>query len=351
MIQKLRSAIPKGIKRGVRFVVSYPSYWVKLRRNYAYDRRRFSKFSSANGSLDRRTPMQSWINADYHKIEKALALPAPRPGFGVAVVTRLVENLDRYLEKYSPDDVCVIAVNTLSEYLEFNSGHGIENPRLARKVEGFKARADFARCDTQQGGTVEIRRDQILARSQMDLRDFFESRHSIRKFSEAPVPKALIGKAVELAKKTPSVCNRQSWRVYAFDESPLREAVVACQKGNTGFGAEIRTALVVTTNTETFFAVGERNQCWIDGGLFCMSLVYALHSLGLGSICLNWSVELETDIELHRVAKIPESEAVMMLIGVGFLPETLRVAQSNRKPVSEILSWNGRGDDDGRTHG
>lgn len=341
MINKLRSAIPKGFKRKARFIVSYPAYWIRLRRNYAYDRRRFSKYSSANGSLERRIQMRSWINADYHKIEKALALRAPRPGFGVAVVTRLVETLERYLALYEMDEICAIAINTLHEYREFNSSHGIQDPRLDRKLKEFRRAKGFGSCDLGSGGTVEIDREEILRKSRLDLSDFFGSRHSIRQFSDEKAPRDLIEKAVELAKKTPSVCNRQSWKVYAYDESPLKERVVACQKGNTGFGAQIQTALVVTTNTETFFAVGERNQCWIDGGLFCMSLVYALHSLGLGSICLNWSVEMETDMELHRVGGIPNSEAVIMLIGVGFLPERLKVAQSSRKPLEEILFWGG----------
>ena len=148
-----------------------------------------------------------------------------------------------------------------------------------------------------------------------------------------------MGKAVRMARKTPSVCNRQSWKVYAYSDPVLLEKVVECQKGNSGFGDQIKAILVVTSNTETFFSIGERNQCWIDGGMFSMSLVYSLHSLGLGSICLNWSVEKATDENLHQVASIPDSEAVIMMIGIGFLPKTLRVAQSHRKPLEELLIW------------
>jgi nitroreductase len=189
---------------------------------------------------------------------------------------------------------------------------------------------------------MEIRREAILQKATMDLTGFFESRFSVRQFSPKPVPRGVIEKAIRMAQKSPSVCNRQSVKVYAFDQPAWRERVLACQRGNAGFGQELQVVLVVTSDVKTFFSAGERNQCWIDGGLFSMSLVYALHSLGVGSICLNWSAEMEEDEELHRVAGIPEGEAVIMFIGVGFLPEKLVVAQSRRKPLGEVLIWGGR---------
>ena len=340
LVQKLRAAIPKGWKRRARYVVGYPVYWFRLRGNYAYDRRRFGRWSSARGWLESETPLRSWINADYHKIEKALVLKAPRPGFGSAVVLRLVENLDRYLSRFPMDEICVIAINTLREYIRFNQSHGIEDPRLARRVEQFAAKSGFEQVNQGQGGTMEVLREDIWKRGRIDLTDFFLSRHSIRQFDPEIPSKDLLSKAVALARRTPSVCNRQSWKAYVFDEPELKSRVMACQKGNAGFGPETPVAIVVTTDTQTFFAVGERNQCWVDGGLFSMSLVYALHSLGLGAICLNWSVEKADDQALRRVAAIPDSEVVIMLIGVGFPPEKLKVAQSCRKPVEDVLVWN-----------
>ena len=123
--------------------------------------------------------------------------------------------------------------------------------------------------------------------------------------------------------------------VYLAEED--KKQVLSCQGGNAGFGETVKGVLVVTTDTSRFFSVGERNQCWIDGGLFSMSLVYALHSLGLGSCCLNWSVEKDTDQKLRRITGIPQSEVVIMMIGVGHLPEKLVVARSMRKPLETIL--------------
>jgi hypothetical protein len=71
--------------------------------------------------------------------------------------------------------------------------------------------------------------------------------------------------------------------------------------------------------------------------MFAMSLIYALHSLGLGTCCLNWSVEQDADLRLRSVAQIAPSENVIMLLAVGHLPDELAVACSPRKDLSDVL--------------
>ncbi len=51
-----------------------------------------------------------------------------------------------------------------------------------------------------------------------------------------------------------------------------------------------------------------------------MSLVYALHSLILGLICLNWSAEKAAVEIFHRIASIQEYMSGIILIRIGFFP-------------------------------
>ena len=71
--------------------------------------------------------------------------------------------------------------------------------------------------------------------------------------------------------------------VHAYDDE--RQQQVIAVQGNAGFGDRVPLVLVITSDLQTFFAPEERNQAWIDGGMFAMSLVHALHSLGLASCC------------------------------------------------------------------
>jgi nitroreductase len=93
---------------------------------------------------------------------------------------------------------------------------------------------------------------------------------------------------------------------------------------------------VVCSEFDIFEKLDERNQGWIDGGLFAMTLVYALHSLGLGSCMLNWSVSNARDASFRAAFGVPENQGVICMIAVGHLRDSFRVAQSPRRPVEDL---------------
>lgn len=338
-IKPLTRSIPTSWKRMVRYWAGYPAYFFKLTSNSLYDFRRFNKWSSADGKQSLKEHYRAWIIADYHKIEKALAFSQPRTGFGKVVLVRLIEHTDFYVRHFGTDTSVLCAAGVLLSYQAFHDDRGARPalPDLVEKARAWKSKTTLADAeDCQTGGVINCTREQIHGRGKMDLSEFFFSRHSIRQYAPDPVDAELVDQAVRMAQRTPSVCNRQSPKVYVYLDPAERKKVIQCQKGNAGFGDQATGVLVVTADTRAYFSVGERYQAWIDGGMFAMSLVYALHSLGIGSCCLNWSVEKTADRELRRVAHIPESECIIMMISIGHLPESFVVAQSQRKPLDEV---------------
>jgi nitroreductase len=167
------------------------------------------------------------------------------------------------------------------------------------------------------------------------------ARHSVRNFEATPVEGDLIRNAVDLALRAPSVCNRQAWRVYALTSSDAIARALTAQNGNSGFGHQLQMLLVVACDLTRFLTIGERNQGWIDGGMFSMMLVLALHSHGLGTCCLNLSLDCQQDMRLREVVPIADHESPVMMIAVGHMPESLSVAQSRRRPVADVLTWVG----------
>lgn len=330
-VMRIKSILPTSIKLWLKPRSDQARFVIGLLSNYWYDGRRFSKWSAAGG-VKSRDNFRALITMDYHRIEKALALRDPRPGFGAWLIPRLMNNIRRYRQAHGSDETVRIATNALRAFGEFNASFGVAQP----EVDGFLNE----RCDENAiacGGVEDTSKDEILSASQHDLAAFFASRHSIRQFADEEVDMAVIELAVQMAMYTPSVCNRQTCKVHVFCRAEDKAKVLSYQNGNRGFGEQASKVLIVTSDLQGFASIGERNQCWIDGGMFSMSLVYALHSLGLGTCCLNWSVEKETDQGLRAAAGIGESEAVMMMIAVGHLPHQLRVAQSPRKDLSEVL--------------
>jgi nitroreductase len=295
----------------------------------------YSRFSGLRGS-DRKGVLQARIIKAYHRVEKGLALSAPRPGFGADAIASLIQDLGAYRQRFGDDHIVRRGLQTLAEYQVFNLGMGTMVPEVARLLSSCAYSA--GQPGEAEGGTMEVTRAGIHAAARIDLNTFFQSRYSIRQFSAEAVAETLIEQAIRMAQKTPSVCNREAGRVFLVADKQRAAELLAHQNGNRGFGEQADKLLVITASLDCFLTVGERYQCWIDGGLFAMSLIYALHSLGLGSCCLNWSVEPQTDSAFKRAAGIPEDQAIIMLLAVGHLPERFRVAISARRPLEDILT-------------
>lgn len=322
--------------KSVSFVTGLSSP-TRLLANFIYDSSRFLKSSSAGGRFNTKTKFQALIIKEYHRIEKGLALKEPRVGFGYNVVQSLVLTLRKYQRKYGLDETAQTALNVLFAYYEFNLKNGRQDEQLYKELVELKNTIPHNQSLTSTGGVLELSKQEILDSAQLDLRDFFKSRYSIRQFTSENVEMSLIEAAVKMAQKTPSVCNRQSSKVYVFSSDEDKRKALSYQMGNRGFGDQASKVLIVTSNLGHFFNIGERNQCWIDGGMFAMSLVYALLSLGLGTCCLNWSVVYERDLALKKAVRIDDSESIIMMIAVGHLPDELKVAQSARKTLKEVL--------------
>ncbi|MBE9209870.1 nitroreductase family protein [Nostoc sp. LEGE 06077] len=273
---------------------------------------------------------------DYHRLEKGLALKEPRIGFGSEIIKRLISNLWIYHKKYGLDETGQIAINVLCSYHNFSIKNGLNNAQLHQEILALKEVNNEKNC-TNQGGVLEVTKQQINEATYINFQAFVNSRYSIRHFAPIDVEMYLIEQAVEMAQKTPSVCNRQSSKLHVFSSEEDKKAVLICQNGNRGFGDQASKVLIVTSDLQYFISTGERNQGWIDGGMFAMSLIYALHSLGLGTCCLNWSVEFQIDEKLRNISGIKDSELIIMMIAVGHLPTKLKVAQSPRKKLHDVM--------------
>ncbi|MGK7933248.1 MAG: nitroreductase family protein [Microcystaceae cyanobacterium] len=306
--------------------------------DYIYDFKRFCQWSSTQKHEHTLKQLRALITVDYHRLEKGLAFREPRVGFGKDAVTKLLAHLKQYVE-ITPqrDNTGEIALNALFSYYKFNSEQGLNDEELYQELLHLKSQLSDYGNPESTGGFYTVNRHDIQKVAKIDLQDFFRNRYSVRDFTEEEVDLNLIEQAVKMAQKTPSVCNRQSAKVYVFSKEEDKKQILQQQNGNRGFGHKANKVLIVTSNLEHFIWAGERNQGWIDGGMFAMSIVYALHSLGLGSCCLNWCVSHEKDQTLKKVAGINDSEVVVMMIAVGHLPEHFKVAQSVRKNIEEVM--------------
>lgn len=167
---------------------------------------------------------------------------------------------------------------------------------------------------------------------------FFESRSSTRAFSDREVPRSKVEGALECAMKTPSVCNRQPWRVKNFTERSQIDQALSYQNGNRGFGHEAPGLLVIGCDLRSFFGNTERNEAYVDSGLFAMSVMMALHAEGISSCSLNWCIPPEVNEKFLNHFDLPPWFEVGMFLAYGYpLSDDLNVARSPRKALGDLM--------------
>jgi nitroreductase len=186
-------------------------------------------------------------------------------------------------------------------------------------------------------GVVQFQKQTYQNLAHGDFAALAGSRHSLRIFGDEAVKEDAVFSALEIARKTPSACNRQPWHVYWVRTPEAKNKLLEIQSGHRGFGAGADSFLIVTADIQSYFGVVERHQTFIDGGLYAMSLLYALHYAGLGACPLNWCVAFKTDMKLRNMFAIPDSENVIMIIAIGTLPQEIKAAKSLRKSVVDTV--------------
>ncbi|MEY8216415.1 MAG: hypothetical protein RPR97_18255, partial [Colwellia sp.] len=71
---------------------------------------------------------------------------------------------------------------------------------------------------------------------------------------------------------------------------------------------------------------------------YSMSIILALHSLGLGACCLNWSKGPVDDLKFRSGVKIKDNHSVLMMIAFGFPDDEFKVCRSARRPLEEVYT-------------
>jgi nitroreductase len=278
-----------------------------------------------------------------HGFEKGLSRTSNfRPGFGQATVPLLAAEMNKWVDKggSTNDAFFKIAASVMNTYFERHRTFNMDLPDL-RSLFNKTVWDAIQNADSRQGGALpaaEVREDEIAGAPDRSFLEVAYGRRSIREFTSEPVSDADIRAAVRIAMQAPSVCNRQSWRVRVFDDQVRMQAALDLQGGFRGYAMPPRL-LLVTSDLTAFLMAVERNQPFIDGGLFLMMLMLGLEQMGLGSCPLNTAMSKDREDSIRKILKIPDSEVFIAFLAVGHYEATVLVPKSTRIPVNEVLQY------------
>ncbi|WP_407494402.1 nitroreductase family protein [Pseudooceanicola sp. MF1-13] len=199
--------------------------------------------------------------------------------------------------------------------------------------------------------------------------DRMKTRHTIRDFTDRPVPQDIIETAIATAGMAPSGANHQPWHFVAISDPALKSRIRAAaeeeeEKFYAGGGGDEWIAALEPIGTGVskphldiapwlIVIFAQRYGLTDDGtryknyyvpestGIATGFLISALHHAGL--YCLTHTPNPMKF--LTELCGRPDHEKPIMILAVGHAAEdaTIPAAAKAKKPLSEILSFNPQG--------
>lgn len=273
------------------------------------------------------------IILDEHSIEKGMTSSNPRC-FGVNKVKNIIRCLNLYEKNcWSKDDFAYnLGVSILFEYCKFYEIHN-----WIDKSEYFLVKEFIKNKKTNlKTGVIQVAKSDFITNANIDYLDFLNSRHSFRNFQKRKISNVDMRKAVNMALKTPTACNRQMCKIYYIKSDEIRNKIIKFSHGLTNFDNDSVNVIIITYDICSLCVPGELTQGMFNAGLVSMNFVNALHSIGIGSCFLEYSNDLREENKMKNIIGIPLNEKIAVVIAAGYYPEKSVVPLSTRKNIDEI---------------
>lgn len=272
-----------------------------------------------------------------HQIEKGLSHKAFRHGFGHKPLALLSVEMRRFRAAIGSESIPYLsALSALREYVDRHS----EYPDDLTYVRSLFSKDEWFEIITaakEFGGSFVVSKKSKDKMKHADLQTLMTERHSVREYSNQEVTLNELRPVIKLAMRTPSVCNRQGTRVHVILDNELINSALRIQGGFNGYNLP-PALLLITTDIRVFMAPQERNEGFVDGGLFSMSLLLALEANGLAACPLNTMMKDDNEALTRKILDIPEWENLVMYIAVGHFPDEAIACVSKRLCDSEIIT-------------
>jgi nitroreductase len=309
---------------------------VRLRYLAHKDVSRFSRTASFSVFDDGYEQVVSRIMYNVHALEKGLARNQERRlGFGVKALANLNDTLVVYrMKDYDRSGFAYVqGLSVIQRYKELHAEEHFDVSFLDEIIDPAFLDPDGV---YSAAGTKTVRRADKLGNSEKGFFELAQGRSSVREFSGAPIDTDKVMNALRNAEKTPSVCNRQGWKVYWVEDPDLAGEVLKHQRG-FGYPRMPEVLLTITVSNNSYLSPVERNQAFVDGGLFSMSVLYGLEYEGLAAVPLNAMMYYRAQKAVRELLDIDDSEMIAMFIAVGeFMDESI-VPISDRKSADSFV--------------
>jgi nitroreductase len=268
-----------------------------------------------------------------HILEKALVNSRLKPTFGEQYVASLVPQLRTAIASDTLDantrDWAIAVLNRYFAVCQFT-------PKIKAAHDIFvglrldNANPHLIPYPAQARPPLTVTYEALLSLA--------KRRRSIRVFLEKEVPVGEVRRAMAVAVESPSACNRQAFRFLLYTEEKYIKQIVEIPMG----GKTLKLpALIVIVGRYSGYHNEREIYCPIDDAMLsAMAFQFALETVGLSSVCINWPTLREKDEAIREIVELEEDEFVIMLLGLGYADPAGKIPYSAKRNVDEMLLVN-----------
>lgn len=301
---------------------------IKIRSLLKDERRHLKKSMSEANQIEFDLRMQM------HAVEKAVLIENCAIIKSERILLKIIESLKKYIRLTGNAQAAVIseAVSIVQMALDFAEEKQLTIKHTKKALDNFFDEYHIEKKVYENVRIIEETIDNGV--SWEEYESLMKSRHSIRSYEKGIVPESDVLDIVRVAVMCPSTCNRQPCRVYYSTNSDTQDKLrKAC--GDAAVAKSVPNFMAVTV-IKDMFSGGEIFQSWINGGLFCQSLINAIHAKGLGA-CMFHTTKTSKHYQLVKdILEIPENEDIVALVGYGYLPEKAKYIKMHRREANEV---------------
>ena len=271
-----------------------------------------------------------------HSLEKSLSHFDLRP-FGKQKVSLIMSILNKELkyENHEKHFSFLNGINSLRQYKKVYEEHKWTDKEEYKNVSDFLK--NYENIPEQRTGAYILTKEELINDYKIDYKKFIKSRHSTRNYKNQELKIEDIKEAIEMAKYTPSACNRQYIKVHYYPNGQMRKNVIKYAVGKGGLYLEGVNTFIITIDVNGLRGNGERNQGYFNAGLFSINFVNALHSLGIGTCFIQFCNSVSEEETLKELNKIPSYERIAVILFAGYYDDKSIFSISPRKDVDDYL--------------
>ena len=287
-------------------------------------------------SQGRKTFLQNRFNKNVlvrniHRIEKGISMKERRNIFAKDYIDETIDSFIECNEKFINDEQIDWAYQVLEKYFDL-----VDLKVLEKQYSKFKSIQYKSRKKTIK--VPFMRKDSKV--SSITYEEFFKlnlRRRSVRWYKDQFISEILIVKALEVAKLSPSACNRQPFKFLFFNKKSDVGEISSIPMGTSGYSYNIPSIVVVVGDLSSYFSERDRHVIYIDASLAAMTFMLTLETMGLSSCPINWPDIEKLERKMKKKLSLKSYERPVMLISVGYADERGIIPYSCKKNENNLI--------------